>query len=132
MRKLIKSSQFFSWVIIGFYVILNSYGALAIKFKINQLGQIDLGSFRLVLTYFLTLFSSPLVISGLGAIFLSAIVWMIALTRLDISVAYPVAVGLNFVVVIFVAVLAYHENLSVNRALGLLLIFVSLFIIYRD
>ncbi|ROS00113.1 Small Multidrug Resistance (SMR) protein [Sinobacterium caligoides] len=122
----------FSWGMVFAYVLLNAYGALVIKYKINQLGAVSFESMEQSLQYFLRLFTSPLILTGLLAIFVSAIAWMAALSRLDLSSAYPVAVGLNFVLVISVAFLSFREPVSALKLVAISLILFGVFLLYRD
>ncbi|MCK4791965.1 MAG: hypothetical protein KAV87_49995 [Desulfobacteraceae bacterium] len=120
-----------SWGMVLAYIVFNSFGALIIKYKINEMGTIQLGSFRFVIKYFYELIKSPLIICGIFSIFISAFVWMVALSRLQISIAYPVAVGLNFIVVVTVALIFFKEHLSAEKIIGIVLIFISVFLISR-
>ena len=116
-------------VLILAYVAFNSLGAILVKRQLNIMGPADLQSFKSIVLYFFHLFSSPLVMLGLVSTFGSAIVWMIALSRLNISVAYPIAVGLNFFVVISFGILFFRETLHLKQFLGIALIFLSIFLI---
>lgn len=120
-----------SWGMVLAYILFNSFGALIIKYKINEMGTIQLSSFRFVIKYFYELIKSPLIICGIFSIFISAFVWMVALSRLQISIAYPVAVGLNFIVVVTVALIFFKEHLSAEKIIGIVLIFISVFLISR-
>ena len=120
-----------SWGMVLAYIVFNSVGALIIKYKINEMGTIQLSSFRFVIKYFYELIKSPLIICGIFSIFISAFVWMVALSRMQISIAYPVAVGLNFIVVVTVALIFFKEHLSVEKIIGIVLIFISVFLISR-
>ena len=120
-----------SWGMVLAYIVFNSFGALIIKYKINEMGTIQLSSYRFVIKYFYELIKSPLIICGIFSIFISAFVWMVALSRMQISIAYPVAVGLNFIVVVTVALIFFKEHLSVEKIIGIVLIFISVFLISR-
>jgi multidrug transporter EmrE-like cation transporter len=113
------------------YVLLNSFGAIVIKYRINKMGQIQYNSFKLIIRYFIELLRSPLIICGVLSIFLSAFLWMIALSRLQISLAYPVAVGLNFIIVVSIALIFLREQLSIEKIVGILLILVSIILLSR-
>jgi multidrug transporter EmrE-like cation transporter len=120
-----------SWGMVIGYVVLNSFGALIIKYKINAIGEVQLGSLKSFVNYFMVLLKSPLIICGILSIFISAFVWMTALSRLQISLAYPVAVGLNFFVVVTVALIFLKEQLSVEKVIGIVLIFISIYLLTR-
>lgn len=131
MRDIKTTELFFPWGMVLIYVFLNACGAIIIKYKVNQLGKIDIGSMKNAIRYFSILFSSPLVLSGFLAIFGSAIAWIAALSRLEISAAYPVAVGLNFFFVVLVAILFFGESFNVSKILGIILIFISIYLLSR-
>lgn len=120
-----------SWGMVLGYVLLNSFGAIVIKYKINKMGEIQYNSFKLIISYFIELLRSPLIICGVLSIFLSAFLWMIALSRLQISLAYPVAVGLNFIIVVSIALIFLREQLPVDKMAAILLILISIIILSR-
>ena len=66
----------------------------------------------------MSLFSSLQVWGGLLAIFISALAWIIALSKMELSVAYPVAIGLNFLIIMTFSVLVNGEPLTVNKMVG--------------
>jgi len=125
------SKLLWSWGMVLGYVVFNSLGALIIKYEINKMGEIRFRSFRFVTSYFTELIKSPLIICGILSIFISAFLWMMALSRLQISIAYPVAVGLNFMVVVTIALLFLGEQLTLGKIIGIILIFVSIFLLTR-
>lgn len=118
-----------SWGMVLCYVILNSAGALLIKHKLIQMGEVQLDQFSTFFRYFIKLFSSMEVLIGLAAIFASAIAWMIALSKLDLTIAYPIAIGFNFLVIVVLSVLINGEQLTMNKIYGILLMILALFFI---
>ena len=115
-----------TWGMVIGYVILNAYGALMLKYKINQIGEIPFTSVQNTFRYFFTLFKSPLVITAVIAIFASAFVWMAALSRMEITVAYPSAVGLNFFIIILLGIFLFDESFSIYKLMGIIFVFLSI------
>lgn len=120
-----------SWGMVGAYVVLNSFGALAIKHTVHRTGAADPASINAILSFFATVLCSPLVVSGLFAIGLSACAWIIALSRMEVSTAYPVAVALNCAVVVSTGLVAYGESLSWTKLVGIALLLFSLVLLFR-
>lgn len=114
------------------YAVLNSYGALIIKHEINKIEKIDLNSVGSIIEFFVKLAKFPAVITGFVAIFISALVWMAALSRMDVSLAYPAAVGLNFLIVTLVAISLFGEQININKILGILLVFASIYFLSKS
>lgn len=73
--------------------------------------------------------SAPL-IAGLTVYALSAAAWIVVLSRLDLSLAYPF-VGLGFIVTFLIGVLLLGEPVSAARLAGTLLIALGAVIVAR-
>ena len=60
---------------------------------------------------------------GLISISTATAAWIIALSHLELSKAYPVAIGLNLLIVISASLVFFHEPLTVYTWIGTILIF---------
>ncbi len=67
------------------------------------------------------------VISGLACAVAAAVAWMIALSRTDLSLAYPF-MGLAIVLVLALSPLLFGERVPVTRWLGALIVCVGLWV----
>ena len=112
-------------------VILNAYGVFVIKYKLNVLGEIPFNSIRVVLTYFIALLKSPLVVSGIVLLLLAPFLFAIALSRMEISIAYPAQVGLNFIFLLLLAFIFLGENLTINKIIGISLVICSIYFLHK-
>lgn len=63
----------------------------------------------------------PLVFSGLLAAVFASFAWMAALSKFELSYAYPFT-SLNFVLVVTISVLAFGETVDLYKVAGLSLI----------
>jgi multidrug transporter EmrE-like cation transporter len=70
------------------------------------------------------------VLAGLSLYFLGAVIWLVVLSRVPVSFAYPF-VGLGFVLTTLIAWGALGEALSTPRALGTLLVTLGVALIAR-
>lgn len=61
--------------------------------------------------------TSPWVIAGLAAYFASAVVWLLVLSKVDVSRAYP-CVALGFALTVIAAHFLMGEPVSVMKAVG--------------
>ncbi|MDR1045919.1 MAG: EamA family transporter [Candidatus Adiutrix sp.] len=78
--------------------------------------------FRLLLT--------PWVITAMVCTFFSGISWLIAMTKFEISYAYP-WMSLNYVLVMSLGALLLGESLGPNKILGTLLIMGGIIVLTR-
>jgi multidrug transporter EmrE-like cation transporter len=120
-----------SWGMVVAYVMLNSFGALAIKRTIHQIAVTDNLSSDDAMHFVALALGSPLLLLGLLSIGVSACAWIVALSRMELSTAYPVAVSLNCLIVISSAILTYREPITVNKLAGIMLLFLSLVLMFR-
>ena len=107
---------FYIFITIAFTV----YGQLILKWRISQFGSLPAESVD-KLKFLLGLFFDPAIFSGFAAAFLASLAWMAAMTKFDLSHAYPF-MGLNFVVVLLLSGWLFSEPVTVQKALGVGLI----------
>lgn len=106
------------YVYIAMMLALTLYGQLVLKWRVAQIGAVqDSG----LVTYLVQLLLSPWVISGLAAAFLASICWMLALTRLELSRAYPFT-ALGLVLIFAASALLFGETLTPGKLGGAALI----------
>jgi multidrug transporter EmrE-like cation transporter len=76
------------------------------------------------------LLMQPWCISAILATFLGGITWMLAMTKFEISYAYP-WISLGFVLVMFFGFLLFGESFSVAKLIGTCFVVVGLIILAR-
>lgn len=73
-----------------------------------------------------------LVVVGAGLYVLSFLVWLVILSRLELSVAYPIAIGLTLVCSTIAATVLLGEAISPTRAAGIGIVFLGVWLITRS
>lgn len=101
---------------IGFTV----YGQLVLKWRISKFGPLPSDTFE-KLRFLFSLLFDPAIFSGFAAAFLASLAWMAAMTKFDLSHAYPF-MSLNFVVVLLLSVFILGEPLTSHKIIGIGLI----------
>ena len=79
----------------------------------------------------LALGAQPLFVIGFILYGLAAVLWFSVLPRVDLSISYPVLVGLTFVLVVAGSIVAFNENLPWAKVLGLALILAGVALVAR-
>lgn len=102
--------------------ILASGGNTMLKMGASSLGEHKLGGVRMLGAYL-----KPLIAAGLLLYILSQVLWIAELKLVDLSLAYPLQVGLNFLLINSVAWLSLKEPFSVGKLSGIVLIFGGIF-----
>ncbi|OGX33650.1 MAG: hypothetical protein A3C36_01945 [Omnitrophica WOR_2 bacterium RIFCSPHIGHO2_02_FULL_52_10] len=121
-----------SWGMLIISVVLNALGVFIIKLRLNELGVIKSESFQSVLSYFFVFMKSPFVVFGLVLFFLAPFLFAIALSRMEIVVAYPAQIGLNFVILILLAVIFLGEQITLLKAFGTALVLTGVYFLNKS
>lgn len=118
----------FCFILAG--VLLNAAAQLLLKAGVNPLGAISVGFDNLLPTAARVLTQWPIV-AGLGCYVLSVGLWIVALSRVDVSLAYPM-LSLGYVVNAVAAWWLFGEVLGPMRCAGMLLILAGVFVMSRS
>jgi len=110
-------------------VTLGVVGQIFIKKGLNSLGNIDFSA-GLVISYS-KIFISPFVILGILVYFMGVFFWLYALSKVDLSFAYPF-VSLSYVLVLFASSWFLAESISPLRWAGVAAICLGVFLISRS
>lgn len=110
-------------------ILLTVYGQLIIKWRIGKLEELP-DPFVQKIIYLLRLMGDPFILSGLFLAIPAALCWMAAMTKFELSHAYPF-MGLTFVLVVFLSGIFFHEPITVLKVIGVLFIVLGIFIASR-
>lgn len=109
-----------SYLYVACTVLLTVYGQLVIKWQVLAAGAFPEAPGEKML-FLARLLVNPWIVSALAAALLAAISWMAALTKLDLSHAYPL-MSLSFALVALASALVFHEPLTGPKIAGVVLI----------
>ncbi|GAA0839640.1 MAG: 4-amino-4-deoxy-L-arabinose transferase [Cupriavidus sp.] len=118
----------FAFIFTG--VLLNACAQLLLKAGVNAVGAITIDRATLFSTALRVLTQWP-VIGGLTLYVVSVGVWIIGLSRVDVSIAYPM-LSLGYVVNALAAYWLFGEMIGPLRMAGIVLILAGVFLIARS
>ena len=118
----------FSYLFAG--ILLNACAQLLLKAGTNRLGEITLAPSTLLPTL-LQLGTNLPILGGLALYGLSVITWIAGLSRVDVSIAYPL-LSLGYVVNAIAAYYLFGEVLSTQRILAIGIILIGVYILARS
>lgn len=118
----------FSLVLAG--VLLNAAAQLLLKAGTNRIGEF---AFTLdnVVPVGLKVAASPFVLGGLACYAVSVVVWIMALSRVPVSVAYPM-LSIGYIVNAFAAWALFGESLAAQKLAGIGFIVVGVWLVARS
>jgi multidrug transporter EmrE-like cation transporter len=117
----------FSLILTG--VLLNAAAQLLLKAGTNAVGHF---AFQLqnILPIGLKLACQPYILGGMACYAVSLVVWIMALSRVPVSVAYPM-LSIGYVINAFVAWQWFGEALATQKLVGIGCVIVGVFLIAR-
>ena len=118
----------FSLVLTG--VLLNAAAQLLLKAGTNRIGEFAF-SLDNVLPIGIKVASSPFVLGGLACYAVSVVVWIMALSRVPVSVAYPM-LSIGYIVNAAAAWLLFGESLGAQKLVGIGFISVGVWLVARS
>lgn len=105
-----------AWFLLAATVLLTVCAQLLIKWQVGLSGVSPSGPRGLVLLVG-RLLLNPWIIMGLGSAFLASIAWMLTLSRLNLSDAYPFT-AMSFVLILLASHALFGEPLTTAKILG--------------
>lgn len=131
LTTVVIKTSILGWGMVLTYVILNSIGSFALKTQVQKLGSWTFSGPSSIFSFFITLFSSWQTWIGISAISIATGAWIMALSHLELSKAYPVAVGLNLLIILGISLLYFQETLTLSKIAGTVLIFAGISCLFR-
>lgn len=117
------------YVLVIISVLFNVIAQLLLKKGVTIFEKLDF-SIDTMIKLFVGIFTNIYIFSGMFCFVMSAFLWLFVLTKIQVSIAYPLG-SLGY---IFTAVLAYfilNEPLTMAKIIGIALICVGVFVLTK-
>lgn len=106
-----------AYVFVAGTILFTTYGQLILKHQLSRIEDMPSGV-AIFPFLILEILQRPLIMSGFVAAFAASLCWMAALTRLELSQAYPF-MALNFLAVVSISVPLFNESFGWGKGIGL-------------
>jgi multidrug transporter EmrE-like cation transporter len=117
----------FLLILVG--VLLNAVAQLLLKAGMNQIGHFQF-SFANIIPISLKVMVNFPIIGGLLAYVFSVVVWLLVLSRVQVSYAYPM-LSIGYVVNAVAAYYLLGEDFSFTRMMGIFVIILGVYLVSR-
>jgi len=118
----------FSLILAG--VLLNAAAQLLLKAGTNAVGHFEFSASNIV-PVGLRLALEPTILGGVACYVVSLVVWIMALSRVEVSIAYPM-LSIGYVINAVAAWYLFGESLTALRLTGIGFIVVGVFLVARS
>jgi multidrug transporter EmrE-like cation transporter len=110
-------------------ILFTVYGQLIVKWQVAKAGALPTAWLRKI-PFMLDLILNPWIISAMAAGFGALLCWLAAMTKFDLSYAYPF-MSLAFVLVLILSAVLFHEAVTAPKVLGVALIMAGIVVASR-
>jgi len=117
-----------NYLILSISILLAVVGQLLMKKGMMAFGAFPVSK---LLQNIIPMFMNPYVFFGFASFGLSSIFWLVVLSRLPLSLVYPM-VSVAYVLVAFASMIFFREQISLIRWAGILVIVFGVFLISRS
>ena len=111
-------------------VLLNAVAQLMLKAGTNAIGAFQFSTTNLVPIGW-KVATQPFILGGLACYAVSVVVWILALSRVEVSIAYPM-LSIGYVVNAVAAYFLFGEAVGVQRLVGIGVIILGVYIVARS
>lgn len=107
-------------------ILFTVYGQIVLKWRMLKYGTLP-KDFQNRLLFVFNLFLDPYILSVFLSAFLAYLCWMVAMTKFELSFAYPF-MSLSFILVLISSTVFFSEPITIGKVLGLLFIIIGLIV----
>jgi len=107
-------------------IFLAAFGQIILKIGMEKNGQMNFA-----IGNFIRTFSNPVVLGGLAFYGISLIIWLVVLSREELSFVYPM-VAFAYIITTILAVIFLHESVPPLRWFGLSMIIIGIICIAKS
>ena len=118
----------FSFLMLG--VLLNATAQLLLKAGTNRVGEFAF-TWANVIPIGTKLALNPPILAGLGCYVVSVVVWILGLSRVPVSVAYPM-LSVGYILNALAAWMLFGESLTAQKLVGIGFIIVGVYLVARS
>jgi multidrug transporter EmrE-like cation transporter len=111
-------------------VLLNAAAQLLLKAGTNAVGQFELSA-QNILPVGMKLALEPHIAGGLACYVVSVAVWIVGLSRVEVSIAYPM-LSVGYIVNAVAAWYLFGESLTAQKLIGIAFIVCGVFLVARS
>ncbi len=101
-------------------ILLTVFAQLILKYRIMRHGVLPEPLYDKFI-FLLKLFLDPFILLGFFSAFIAALCWMAALSKFDLTHAYPF-MGCTFILVLVLSGILFNEAITLFKCIGVLLV----------
>ena len=122
-----RSDIFRALLLLAPAMLMSTTGQLSLKYGMNQIGAFAFSP-DAILAIIPHVALNPFILLGFAGFMGGSVVWLAVLSRVPLSLAYPV-LALNYLIIVVEAWLILKEDVSLGRVLGVAVIVIGVIVV---
>lgn len=111
-------------------VALNTAAQILIKIGMKSVGHFEFTTANIT-PIFLKIIQTPALLGGVSLYVFSLAAWLLTLSRVDVSVAYPMT-SIGYILTAIAGYYLLQENISMMRITGIVIIMIGVYFVTRS
>lgn len=112
------------------YIVFTVASQLIMRWRVGSIGTLSPAANERI-AFVASMLMTPWVWVAILCTFLAGVAWMLALTRFELTYAFPFT-GVSFVLILFAGAFMFGEHVSLARIAGTLLVVLGLIVVVRS
>ena len=121
----------FSWGFLFLAALFDSFTLYVVKWRANIIGRFEFNSFQNSFVYVVNFIQHPMVGFGLVSFIVGPFFGYIAITRLNLTIAYPVSVILHVFITFLFGIVLLNEPVGLYKIIGMIFLMIGLFFFFK-
>jgi drug/metabolite transporter (DMT)-like permease len=110
-------------------VLIGVVGQFFLKYGMNQIGELSTNS-SVILVQYIKVFMNPYVFIGMVFYFLSALLWLMVISKVPLSTAYPL-ISMSYIIVLIGSSVFFKESVSLTQWSGVFIVMLGIVVLSR-
>ncbi|MEM1535239.1 MAG: SMR family transporter [Candidatus Pacearchaeota archaeon] len=116
-------------IVVAVCIIFGSLGQISLKYGLFQIGLISLRD--MFFSKFFNIIFQPFIFLGILLYAFSMFLWLVAISKLELSFAYPL-LSIGYIIVAILSFIIFKENITLIRWTGIILIVIGCFLLTKS
>lgn len=110
-------------------IFFTVYSQLVLRWQVAAAGQLP-DNLSGKIQFVIALLLNPWVVTGIIATFFAGVSWMLAMTKFEVSYAFPF-VSLNYILILVASVLLFNESFTITKFVGSTIVMVGIIVLAK-
>lgn len=116
------------YLLIAGCIFFTVYGQLVLKWRVSAIKNLPEDFNGKIIVLLTQTFTDIYILSGFASAFIASLCWMGAISKFELSYAYPF-MSFAFVIVMFLSFILFGEQLNAFKVIGTILIMAGIYVV---